>query len=97
VNGENSKRYGKHRSLRSFEKHFQDGPADPSATLGMTKGRAMLSLKFVVGEENRRSPFDYAQGRLSTTLRSGRDDNSYLGRVRVPRKNCHPEKSHEPS
>ncbi len=28
---------------------------------------------------NRRSPFDFAQGRLSTSLRSGRHDNSYLG------------------
>ncbi len=27
------------------------------------------------GKENRRSPFDFAQGRLSTSLRSGRDDN----------------------
>jgi hypothetical protein len=32
-------------------------------------------------------PFDFAQGRLSTSLRSGRDDNSYLGQgCECPRK-----------
>ena len=61
--------------------------ADPSAALGMTKGRATLPLGFVAGGENRRSPFDFAQGRLSTSLRSGRDDNSYLGKgCECPRK-----------
>ena len=29
--------------------------ADPSATLGMTKGRMVLRFSVVVGEENRRS------------------------------------------
>ncbi len=61
--------------------------ADPSAALGMTKGRATLPLGFVAGGENRRSPFDFAQGRLSTSLCSGRDDNSYLGKgCECPRK-----------
>ena len=58
-----------------------------SASLGMTKGRVVLPLGLVAGGENRRSPFDYAPGRLSTSLRSGRDDNSYLGTgCRCPRK-----------
>ena len=61
--------------------------ADPSASLGMTKGRAALPFVFDAGRKNRRSPFDFAQGRLSTSLRSGRDDNSYLGRgCECPRK-----------
>ena len=55
------------------------GTADPSAALGMTKGRAALSSALETPRINRRSPFDFAQGRLSTSLRSGRDDNSYLG------------------
>ena len=37
----------------------------------------------------RRSPFDFAQGRLSTSLRFGRDDNSYFAGVQVPKKNRH--------
>ncbi len=48
---------------------------------GMTKGRVVLPSGFVAGGENRRSPFDFAQGRFSTALRSGRDDNSYFGRA----------------
>src|SRR5580698_9034749 len=43
-----------------------------SQALGMTKGRGALSSGFVAGIENSRSPFDFAQGRLSTSLlRSG--------------------------
>src|SRR5580692_11250805 len=45
----------------------------------MTNGRRRFHMHPVAGGENRRSPFDYAQGRLSTSLRFGRDDNSYLG------------------
>jgi hypothetical protein len=44
----------------------------------MTKGRVVLPSGLVAGIENSRSPFDFAQGRLSTSLRSGRDDNSYF-------------------
>jgi hypothetical protein len=32
----------------------------------------------IAGSLNSRSPFDFAQGRLSTSLRSGRDDRIYL-------------------
>ena len=49
-----------------------------SQALGMTKGRAALHVDPVCGGENSRSPFDFAQGRLSTSLRFGRDDNSFL-------------------
>ena len=38
------------------------------------------------GGENSRFPFDFAQGRLSTSLRSGRDDNFVLQCVRVAKK-----------
>ena len=37
-------------------------------------------MNLVAGEENSRSPFAFAQGRLSASLRSGRDDNSYLAK-----------------
>ncbi len=56
----------------------------------MTKGSAASPSRFVAGRENSRSPLDFAQGRLSTSLRSGRDDNSSFGTVRVLNKNVIP-------
>jgi hypothetical protein len=54
--------------------------ADPSATLGMTKGRVVTFIRGrQIGriEKKQQVPFDFAQGRLSTSLRfsstAGRD------------------------
>ena len=49
------------------------------------EGRCFHVRPFADGE-NSRSPFDFTQGRLSISLRSGRDDNLYFGWVRVPKK-----------
>ncbi len=52
--------------------------ADPSASLGMTKGRGRFHL-YLMLDEKTAGP--------STSLRSGRDDNSYFGkRCERPRK-----------
>jgi hypothetical protein len=46
------------------------------------KGRPLWGLSVCVrtGKEKPQVPFDFAQGRFSTTLRSGRDDNSVAGK-----------------
>ena len=64
--------------------------ADPSAALGMTKGRVALSLSVHWLMERTAGP--------STSLRSGRDDNSYLGtECECPRKVVIRKKSQTPS
>ena len=49
------------------------GHAGPMSTRDESRGA--LPFVFDAARVNRRSPFDFAQGRLSTSLRSGRDDN----------------------
>ena len=49
--------------------------ADPSAALGMTKGRVVTFIRGrQIGwtEKKQQVPFDFAQGRLSTPLRFSR-------------------------
>jgi hypothetical protein len=69
-----------------------------SALTGLKAQTASSKNISTTGLQNSRPPFDFAQGRLSTSLRSGptarrdrRDDNSYFGRMRVSKKNCHPD------
>jgi hypothetical protein len=48
--------------------------ADPSAALGMTKGRAVTFIRnrqMRWTEKKQQVPFDFAQGRPSTSLRFG--------------------------
>jgi hypothetical protein len=55
--------------------------ADPSAALGMTKWSVVTFIRdrpIRMDRKKQQVPFDFAQGRLSTTLRSGRDDKFRL-------------------
>jgi hypothetical protein len=64
----------------------------------MTKGRVVaFNEHLLAGGEDSRSPFDFAQGRLSTSLRIGRDDNSYFARFECPGKFVIPTGVHGPS
>jgi hypothetical protein len=60
------------------EKHFQEGvrgTADPSASLGMTKGTATLSFRFDIAEDEQQvPPLRYAP--VGMTLLCGRDKRS---------------------
>ena|ERR1700733_13633175 len=54
--------------------------ADPSAALGMRKGRVVTFIRgrqIRMDRKKQQVPFDFAQGRLSTSLRFGRDDNLF--------------------
>ena len=69
--------------LRSVEKTFPGvarGTADPSASLGMTKGRAGLPWSGVAGQKAFSSTFGGSQARDS----SGRDDKFLVTREMVP-------------
>jgi hypothetical protein len=54
------------------------------------EGDASIYIRWL-GERTAGPHSNFAQGRLSTSLRFGRDDNSYFGRVQVPKKNWHPD------
>jgi hypothetical protein len=93
-------RSGRDDSSLAEEKHFQEWPAGLQipplrcASVGMTKGRAVLSLRAVArNPKQRQTPFFITVRGPQAHDSSVRRHSSFLGLAFVFPQNCHPDRS----